>query len=498
MAKRKDKELRLGKALWWASFLFLWLIFSIAAISYLDPDFGWHLKAGEWIWQHRHLPQTDQFSYTMADYPWVNPEWLTEVVIFKLYPLINYPGLAILFSALAAWGFLLGLESKKMKHALVPLIFGSLASLGFMAARPQMVSFFLAALWFTLLRRSYQNPKNLLALPFLMVLWVNLHAGFFLGFALLVLAIIVDLKNFFQGEKNALKHLRYLLITGLICFLFSLLNPFGIRIYQWANHFTNWQLHTQIAEWLPYTSFDWSLIIYAGTLLGLAYSFRSLSDLDLFTLIVFLAGFLLVRRFLIFFIIFTLPTYVQLIEVFLTKVSHQKNFKKLLFWQPLFLILLMTFVLVSFYYRLNNLSSFQEKNFYPAEAVTFLKEQEIKGNFFSVYNWGGYLIWKLPEKKVFIDGRMPCWKQNGFSAFETSSKIYLGEEDFQPIFEKYSVSLALLPKLRIKEPNWREKIREKLGIKPVQPKLQEKLEQEGWGLIYQDEIAEVWQGTWTN
>jgi hypothetical protein len=47
---------------------------------------------------------------------------------------------------------------------------------------------------------------------------------------------------------------------------------------------------------------------------------------------------------------------------------------------------------------------------YPVKAVEFLKQNNFEGRLFSNYGWGGYLIWKLPGEKVFIDGRMPSWR----------------------------------------------------------------------------------------
>ena len=41
----------------------------------------------------------------------------------------------------------------------------------------------------------------------------------------------------------------------------------------------------------------------------------------------------------------------------------------------------------------------------PVEAVQHLKSRSYDGNMFNSYNWGGYLIYHLPEYAVFIDGR---------------------------------------------------------------------------------------------
>ena len=43
---------------------------------------------------------------------------------------------------------------------------------------------------------------------------------------------------------------------------------------------------------------------------------------------------------------------------------------------------------------------------YPVGAADFVIANDLKGNLFNTYFWGGYLIWRLgPERKVFVDGR---------------------------------------------------------------------------------------------
>src|SRR5215813_6239758 len=44
-----------------------------------DPDFGWHLKAGEWILSHRTVPFADPFSIFGAGKPWYDYSWLFDV-----------------------------------------------------------------------------------------------------------------------------------------------------------------------------------------------------------------------------------------------------------------------------------------------------------------------------------------------------------------------------------------------------------------------------------
>src|SRR4030066_498133 len=81
-------------------FIFSFILFFVKAKNYLDPDFGWSLRLGEFIFKNG-IPKTDPFSYTMPSYPFVDYEWLTNLSWVFLYPVIGIFGLAVIYSVLA-------------------------------------------------------------------------------------------------------------------------------------------------------------------------------------------------------------------------------------------------------------------------------------------------------------------------------------------------------------------------------------------------------------
>jgi hypothetical protein len=42
---------------------------------------------------------------------------------------------------------------------------------------------------------------------------------------------------------------------------------------------------------------------------------------------------------------------------------------------------------------------------YPTKAASFVKKEGYRGPLYNHFNWGGYLIWRLPGLKVSMDGR---------------------------------------------------------------------------------------------
>ncbi len=84
---------------------------------------------------------------------------------------------------------------------------------------------------------------------------------------------------------------------------------------------------------------------------------------------------------------------------------------------------------------------------FPYYQVRKIKKERPKGNIFNEYNWGGYLIWKLPEYKTFIDGRMPSWRdENGYSAFEEYLEAKSDPGKLDELQKKYGIEILMLGK----------------------------------------------------
>ena len=114
-----------------------------------------------------------------------------------------------------------------------------------------------------------------------------------------------------------------------------------------------------------------------------------------------------------------------------------------------------------------NFDVFREQ--FPISGVEYIKREQPKGRMFNSYNFGGYLIWALPEYPVFIDGRADLY----------------GDEI---IFEWLSIARA--------EDGWQEALDEwEVGFVVVEPgmPLVEELTGEDWELIYSDEVAVIYQ-----
>ena len=68
--------------------LFAGLLLLLALAASLTPirnyDFWWHLKTGSLILSREAVPRVDPFSFTAVEAPWVDHEWLSQVLMYGL------------------------------------------------------------------------------------------------------------------------------------------------------------------------------------------------------------------------------------------------------------------------------------------------------------------------------------------------------------------------------------------------------------------------------
>ena len=65
-----------------------------------DPDFGWHYKYGEYLFNNHHLLRQNIFSYNFASYEWANSYWLFEFMLFTTYKFLGPIFAGIFYSVL--------------------------------------------------------------------------------------------------------------------------------------------------------------------------------------------------------------------------------------------------------------------------------------------------------------------------------------------------------------------------------------------------------------
>ena len=167
-------------------------LFAMAMRVSADTDTWWHLRTGQWIVAHGAVPAVDPFSHTRAGAAWLIPGWLVQVPMYLLFAQLGYAGLNLFtaFFVLLAFVFIyLACEGHALGRAFT-LVLAAAASAIYWSARPQIVSFALAAVFAYLLwLYRWRGVNRLWVLPLLMVVWANAHGGFAIGFILIGLTL---------------------------------------------------------------------------------------------------------------------------------------------------------------------------------------------------------------------------------------------------------------------------------------------------------------------
>lgn len=208
-----------------------------------NPDLFWHLSAGRWMVRHRELVREDFLSYTLQGTPWLDFEWLSQLIYYGVHAAAGMAGLWLLKAALmaascAALAALLRLYRIPGAFAAAAVVAWSAGNLSRADIRPEQFSALAFALLFFALERgrlagarpgpAAQGPSLRGAgLTFLgFALWANLHAGFAFGLLLLACYAAVDAAEGRRRQALAVAVLALAAVLG------SLVNPTGLGPYR--------------------------------------------------------------------------------------------------------------------------------------------------------------------------------------------------------------------------------------------------------------------------
>jgi len=492
------------------------ILFWTRAIVFLDPDFGWRLKSGELILK-TGIQYKDPFSYTMPSFPYVDHAWLQSLTLSYLFPIVGKIGLALIYSLFVFLAIKISHSTLKssVKKDLTNIYrkslggdFGDFSNFVFLLSisllfvffgvRVQILTWVFLALLLKMIFDDILWKKYRLFLPLIFLVWANTHGGFASGLMSFFLVLITRSLR----EKKVNLYSYFIFIASL---LITLVNPYGFGVWRevWSS-IVDAKLRWAINEWMPAITMLNLPMIVLGTFSSVFVwkQRKFLKTEEVFLFFFFLVQAVSSRRHLPLLVIAGLPIVTQAIWTFHNQLKNKKSALERIFkayrWAWLGVLGIVLFQLIFDYAEGISLT---EENYYPKSAVYYLKENTPPGQIFTEYGWGGYLIWKIPEKKVFVDGRMPSWRWNApdgetNSAFDDYTKILGGELDYKKVFDEYNIQVVLWTKPKDDTPLdvYFEKVGNFLtyfGYKKKDFKLVKQLEKDGWEEVYQDETAVV-------
>src|SRR3989344_2007714 len=496
--------------------IFVFIIFWVKGAIFLDPDFGWRLTSGR-IYLSQGIPASDPFTYTMPSFPWVDHAWL-QSIIFSIFYSHGLIFLSFIYSLVAILALLIAFsindrdENEKSleiyRKALgknignflsFPFLLTTSVLFAFFGVRVQVFTWLMLALFLKILVKQKLWSKYRFIVPVYFLIWANLHGGFFSGLIVFFLFIVI---RAYREKKIPLADLA----TFLISIVATLVNPYGISLWReiWSS-VSDSKLRFTINEWMPALTMLHLPTMVAATFSGVFIwkQRHHFKNEQLILYFFFLIQAILSRRHLPIWIIISLAMTTHAIFMFYKQIANTKdsiqrfNIAYKLAWLGITGIIFFQLI-----FDYSEGVTLMEKNYYPTKAVNYISANLPKGEIFSDYGWGGYLIWKMPQKKVFIDGRMPSWRWKApasetDSAMDDYGKILSGKLAYKEVFDKYNIDTVLWSKpseesFIDKYISKTEDFLTKFGWEKKDFNLFGKLEKDGWEKKYQDETAVIY------
>ncbi|MBI2601269.1 hypothetical protein HYW42_04945 [Candidatus Daviesbacteria bacterium] len=402
--------------------LFFVLSFLIRTDNSFDQDLGRHIKLGEIIVNTQSVPKTNLFSYTNADFPFINTHWLFGVIAYIFDQSIGLQALLVLkvlMILLSVW-LTLSLLEKKYHLILLPVGFVFLHVLRErLELRPEVFSFLFTSLTLFILNQFLEKRTRLVYfLPLIQLVWINTHIYFFVGF---LIQAIFSLHLIFARQWQKVKILLVLVTSSLVL---SLLNPnglnglfyplnvtknYGYTIVENQNLFFLEQIKFKDPNFL-FVKISAVLVILSIIISAIKKSF-SLKD-NLLAFAGLALCFMHVRSFPYLIFLSLVPTAKNL--YFLSSIFAIR-IVPLLF---LILLAVESFLYLNGSYYSNTDSDKQVKLEFVQSgqnAITFLLEKNLPQPIFNNFDIGSYIIYKgYPKVKTFVDGRPEAYPVNFF------------------------------------------------------------------------------------
>ena len=425
------------------------LCFSMSAGNY-DFDLWARLIAGMGVIDGHEVLKTDFLSYTPT-HIWWDHEWGSGVIFYFFLKHFGAYSLVILQSILIFGIFftasrILKLKGVKNPNNFVFYFFSLMAIMGTLnhPIRCHLFSFLFFTIFIYILEKARKDSQKLLyILPFLTILWNNIHGGVVSGVGLILLFAI--------GEFLNHKPIKDFLITFILSAISLIINPWGFDYIKFLL-MANTMERTHIMEWWsPFCKYHlykhlifkaFLIFIVSVEFLTVLKNKASLRDFyrnqDKVKWILFFTTTYLAFshvKLIPFFIIFGLIYCYEDFYSLVSKINLPQWKDKVIY------AIVITGALFSL--SIKEFTPPVDFSNYPIREVEFIKINQLKGKLLVNFGLGSYVSYKLyPQNVIFMDGRyeevyydfmMPMLK-----------RFFLLEEGWNDVLIKYTPDIMIL------------------------------------------------------
>lgn len=427
--------------------ILLFISISIFLVSRftLDTDYFWHIKAGEYMFNNGVLTH-DIFSWLLSGKYWMSHEWLFEIILYTLKLVFgNYHVIFYSFISISLLFFILYIFNKKgfsknIFYTLFYLVLFVTMFLGFVQARPHLISYSFIALSIYLCFDLYKNEdsKKIYFLPLLSILWSNVHGGSSnLSYILCIIFLICGLFKFnfkkmesFRISKKQV--FRYLMVI-VLCMIGVCINVHGFKmfIYPYSNMLDTTMINN-ISEWQPTTFkviYHYIYYIYLLFIIcTMLFSSKKIKFID-FILLLFVTylGLKSVR--------FWVYSPIVMSFIIFDYVRERNVSSKVIYVFYSLIVIILGISICNFKYI--NLTY---KLSIDRDVLRVIEKEKPK-RLLNMYEYGGELIYH--DVDVFIDGRADLYSKYNFKDYLDIINL---NGDYKSLIDKYNFDYLLLDK----------------------------------------------------
>jgi hypothetical protein len=271
-------------------------------------------------------------------------------------------------------------------------------------------------------------------------LWANIHIQFVYGLALIglfavELSLPASLRKALSAEPAPRLRGMWLWILLAASSFATLLNPYGWNLYRVvAQYVTQTAPLTYVQEMqaMPFRNLmDWMvLLLICSAIFALGCARRKNLLLIAALAVSCYCGFRSRRDvwFPVTFAILSLGAAIR------SRAPAARPQSRRTYWIALPLATAVTLCVLFFDPRFSGSAMHDavEKRF-PAKASAYIESHALHGPLFNPYGWGGYLIWRLPDMPVSIDGRANLYEATLAASSNTigGAKDWRGDADLK-------------------------------------------------------------------
>jgi hypothetical protein len=426
-----------------------------------QSDTWWQLRTGEEIWRSGSVQLRDSFSHTVNGGYWPNHEWLSQVLFFGLYRAGGLPLLTAAAALLvtATWWMVWCLTDGHPTRRLVLISFAVIPSAMAWSLRPQLFTLFLVALMISLVvRRRYRY------LPLLFLMWANLHGAVVLGIALLAGSIAAVA---FREHRVP----RGLIVSSGLCLVATVMTPLKLSLWSEIPASLSRLRQYQVLEWrapsfgdvslLPFWLMSAALpVLAAAALVRRRRGVRTNTAVSTGTAaptngpssnpaheergttivigaLILLPLALTSSRNVPPFLLLAAPAIAFLIESQFASRAPRMHRQE----RPVLNLCVLVAAVIASITIVGNAWAFKNPRLQwqplPDQAIAAIRA--CPERLYNNYDDGGYLIWFVPERKVFLDSRQDPYPA---SLIEHHIQAEMSG-NYQALFSRYQIECAL-------------------------------------------------------